>query len=265
MSEVEHVDVHRVGEGVNKILLVHGSGSASRAILGLGRLIAERVPDCEVVAPSLAGYGSTAADESQNIIEQHLDVMGQVMGADIWHIVGHSMGGYLGLQMARRVPNRVASVCAIEPICFGALDAERDADALEADRKVIRAFQDGMENGTGISHFISAWNQSNWNDLPQTVREQLEGMAAIIHEEAVVVSFDDTPASAYAEPGVPIAVLGGAETLLPAHRIVQRLSEQPFISSSHWVAGARHMDAVRMPQAFAALIAEHILECIATR
>ncbi len=249
-----------MAEPACSVLLIHGSGSAARAILPLGERIARAVPGASVDAVKLAGgYGGLARDPSLPIIEQHLDVVLQALGDESWHLVGHSMGGFLALQAALAVPEQVQSLALIEPMAFGVLDAVADAEALEIDRRAIRAFQAGLADGSGIGHFIGTWNQAGWSQVPEAVRNRLTGMASQIYEEAAAVSFDETPLAGYANLHPPILLMAGARTLLPAQRIVERLATLEGATRAEPVEGAGHMDVVRFPERFAPAIGAHIL------
>ena len=61
-------------------------------------------------------------------------------------------------------------------MAFGALDPIADRDVLGVDRAVIRAFQEGRADHSGIARFIEAWNQSAWTDLLDVVRSLLTRM-----------------------------------------------------------------------------------------
>ena len=252
------VEVLRVGGGNVRVLLIHGSGSAAKPISRLGQIIVAQIPDCEAVAVSLAGYGSASGDQQLPLIDQHLQVLLQVLGTESWHVVGHSMGGFLALQLALKAPRQIASLTLIEPMAFGVLDSRRDRDALEVDREIIRRFEAGREEGSGISCFIEAWGQSAWGNLPEGLRSHLVHMEPLIYEEACAVSADQTSLSDYAPLTQPTLLLAGTASLLPAIRIAKRLSALSSVTGLHWLEGAGHMAVLRAPELFAGAISEHI-------
>ena len=252
-----HLDVHRAGGGATRMLLIHGSGSAAKPMLGLGRQLVERLPDSEVMAVGLAGYGSEPADPQLPVLEQHLGVLLDGMGDRQWHLIGHSMGGYLALQLARQAPSQVLTLSLIEPMAFGVLDPEEDREAIELDQRVMRQFT-RTDPAAGIAHFIEAWNQTRWDSLPEGLRRQLTRLAPLICEEANAVSSDRTTLSDYAGLTQPMLLLAGTESPLPAQKIVQRFAELPFAAPVHWLEGAGHMSVLRDPEIYAAPIAAHI-------
>lgn len=251
------LQLFRTGSGAVRVLLIHGSGSGARPFLRLGEQIVAALPGSEAVSVGLAGYGSSPTEAALPVVEQHQAVIAEAMGNGVWHLVGHSMGGYLALKIARQYPEQVASLSLIEPTALGVLDPERDADATAADRAVIEAFS-AAGASEGIRHFIEAWNQSAWENLPEGLRAQLGAMAAQIHAEAVAVSEDHTGLDTYAALRAPLLLACGTQSPLPARRIVERLSGLPAVRAVEWVAEAQHMDVLRQPERFAPAIARHI-------
>ena len=265
MSGRTRLDMVSAGAGDVRVLLLHGSASGARPLLRLGERLAEAVDDCRAVAVSLAGYGSDAGNPSLPIVAQHLEVIAAAMGSDSWHLIGHSMGGYLALQTALEKSDQVVSLSLIEPVAFGVLDPVADSAAIEADRVVIESFAARREEESGIAAFIEAWNQSAWENLPGALRSQLAGMSAQIFEEASAVSADDTDLSAYRSLSQPILLSCGRNSPLPARRVVERLAALPAASDIKWLANGGHMSVLREPELFAPAIASHIRQSEADR
>ncbi len=258
MAADARLDVVSTGQGNTRVLLLHGSGSGARPLLRLGEHLVEAIPDSEAHAVSLAGYGSTAA-VALPIIDQHLAVIAEVMAAQTWHLVGHSMGGFLALQAALAIPEQVASLTLIEPIALGVLDPVTDQDAIAADRAVIESFAASSDEERGIACFIEAWNQSEWESLPPSLREQLKAMAPQIYAEAVAVSADATELAAYQQLPQPMLLCCGGQSPLPARRAAERLASLPTVVERLWLEEAGHMSVLREPERFAPAIAAHII------
>jgi len=227
-------------------------------LLRLGEQLITTIPDCEAVSVSLAGYGSDAADSSSAIVDQHLSVITEAMGSQTWHLVGHSMGGFLALQLALRFSRQIRSLSLVEPIALGVLQRVADADAIDADRSVVDAFAAGREDGSGIVHFIEAWNQSNWEDLPESLRARLSGMAPRIFEEARAVSTDRTGLDAYARLQSPVLVVCGRDSPMPVRRVADRLSSLNAVAAVAWIDNSGHMAVLRHPDWFAPVISSFI-------
>jgi pimeloyl-ACP methyl ester carboxylesterase len=121
------------------MVLLHGLSSSGKAWRDVVPLLAE-VYDAH--APTSLGHvgGATVqkrpvtltdvVDEAERYLDDH--------GLDQPHVVGHSMGGFVAIEVARR--GRAASVCAITPGGFWNRDDERKTASLD---EVIRGIAMG--------------------------------------------------------------------------------------------------------------------------
>ncbi len=118
--------LHSIAHGQGKpLLLVHGLGSswnAWRTILnGLGR---ER----EVIAIDLPGHGgSTKTVGDASVAGLAATVLGYMdaAGIDRAHLVGHSLGGAIAVEIAGQAPDRVAALTLIAPAGLGTEISEK--------------------------------------------------------------------------------------------------------------------------------------------
>jgi pimeloyl-ACP methyl ester carboxylesterase len=109
--ELEH---EAVGAGP-PVLLIHGGVfadwfeplMAEPALEGFRRVRYRR-----------AGYGAGLNEEPLGIIEQaaHARALLEHLGLEQAHVVGHSSGGSIALQLARDAPHRVRSLALLEPV-----------------------------------------------------------------------------------------------------------------------------------------------------
>jgi len=102
--------------GDETILFVHGFGAGKDR---WGTFLPAFSRRFRVVAPDLPGFG-----ESSRPMEADYDVLSQVerlhrfvtrMGLDAFHLVGSSMGGYIGGVYAATYPEKVESLALIDP------------------------------------------------------------------------------------------------------------------------------------------------------
>lgn len=105
--------LHVVGTGEGPpVLLLHGlSGSHEY----FDFLTPELARQYRVIAPDLLGFGRSPWPDAAYTLDEHLDALEAVLPKEPFAIVGHSMGSLLGLELARRMPERVTLVVALAP------------------------------------------------------------------------------------------------------------------------------------------------------
>ena len=253
---IDGIDYRFAGEGPPLIVL-HGGGANADALLGLAQLVGQKH---RVIAPNLAGYGSTPpAPPTAPALEVHLQVVEQAFalaGDAQFDLLGHSMGGMLALKAAARTPDRIRRLVAVEPMCFGALltGDETDTAALDEDRAVIDYLVQQVDAGNveaGVAAFIDYWGGAPWHTLPERIQTRLIALGPQLRREAQATSYDPTPAATYAGLGQKTLLLAGSTSPLPARRIVQRLAEAMPGARSKTIAEAGHMAVVTKPDLFA--------------
>lgn len=102
--------------GAPVILLLHGSPLDSRTFNGMARFFSGAY---RVIIPDLAGYGGSQRDVPDYGLESQAELMLLLMdevGADRFHVVGYSFGGGVGIVLADRAPDRVASLVLLSAI-----------------------------------------------------------------------------------------------------------------------------------------------------
>jgi non-heme chloroperoxidase len=111
-----------VGTGPEPLVLVHGWVSSHRFwVETMPRLPPERY---HMYAFDLRGAGQSDRPVSGYSPEQYADDIGAAMtalGAETFHLVGHSMGGLIGMQFALRHPRRLRKLALIAPAPSGGL------------------------------------------------------------------------------------------------------------------------------------------------
>lgn len=117
----------RVGETAT--LLLHGAAGSWTTWTPLLRAAADAgAPLVDVVAVDLPGWGESPFPDGGIDIGRIGAALEQVLGElgyNRWTLVGHSLGGFLALDMATRWPDRVASVLLVSPSGPAVVDASR--------------------------------------------------------------------------------------------------------------------------------------------
>jgi len=115
------VDDHRVvysegGRRGDTVLLLHGFGASGD---GWNRCAASLTKKYRVVAPDLPGWGaSTRLEHASYAYPAQLDRLQrltQELKLDRFHIVGHSMGGFMAAAYAARFPGQVMTLGLLAP------------------------------------------------------------------------------------------------------------------------------------------------------
>lgn len=94
------------------IVVVHGANSAAVEIKPLADLLA---PYGRIHMPNLLGHGGREISEKISMQAVAEDLIGFLDGKNIARaiVVGYSLGGYIGLYLARHYPDRIIGVCGV--------------------------------------------------------------------------------------------------------------------------------------------------------
>jgi pimeloyl-ACP methyl ester carboxylesterase len=90
------------------ILLIHGAGGSRLDWPGVLR----RLPGRKVLTVDLPGHGKSTGPGRERMVDYAADLAGLLEGLAICRVivVGHSMGGAVGLQLALAYPDRIAGL-----------------------------------------------------------------------------------------------------------------------------------------------------------
>lgn len=243
---------------MRRALLIHSGGFTSRQWRKLSELLAS---DFHVLAPDLLGYGAAGpwpAGEPFHF-RQDLDHLQELIGDDRepLHLVGHSYGGFLALQLALRDPALVRSIAVYEPVAFGILDDVEDADARSQLDLVKRTWE---PNASGADEdwlraFVDWWNGAGaWERIGEETRNAFRAMGWKVFQEVMSLAADRTDRATYATITAPTLILGGANSPLAERRVVENLGSALPHAQARILSGVGHMG----PISHAALVNEAI-------
>ena len=103
------------------VLLIHGIGDNSST---WSQLIPALARDHLVVAPDLLGHGASDKPRADYAVGAYANGMRDllsILGVDRATIVGHSMGGLVGMQLALEHPERLRKLVLVAPVASGGL------------------------------------------------------------------------------------------------------------------------------------------------
>jgi esterase len=149
-----------LGSGATTVVLLHGLFGAGSNLGALARALA---PDYRVISADLRNHGHSPHSATMTLAELAGDVLAllDALAIDRAHLVGHSLGGKVAMQLALNAPSRIGRlVCAdiapvqyrphhqgifagLQAVDLGALQQRGDADAVLAryvDELPVRQF-----------------------------------------------------------------------------------------------------------------------------
>jgi len=205
------------------VLLIHSGGFTSRQWRKLAELLA---PTYRVIAPELLGYGAERWPAGKPFHFQEDVAMLAGLLDEPAHVVGHSYGGLLALQLALARPDVVRRIAVYEPVTFGLLDEPEDGAAREA----IAQLGDYRPDGDGVDEpwlerFVDWWQGAGtWRALGAETRRAFRDVAWKLSQEVASLSADRTDRARYRTITAPTLILAGARTQPAELHVVHELA-----------------------------------------
>jgi pimeloyl-ACP methyl ester carboxylesterase len=219
-----------------------------------------------VLAPDLLGYGrnapwprnaAIAADQELGVIQALLDVAGQPV-----HLVGHSYGGTVALNAARRFPRRVASLSLIEPVAFHLLrhaDESEGWDEIAALAERHLALVSEGRDAAAAEAFITYWTGPKvWQQMSDAARDSATRSAVKVAAEWRLMFALEADPDATAGIEAPTLLVCGGRTRTPARRVVEILCQTLPHAHHYEIADAGHMSPLTHPAEVAEAIRRHV-------
>jgi pimeloyl-ACP methyl ester carboxylesterase len=244
------------------VLLIHSGGFTSRQWRKLAEGLAG---EYRVLAPDLLGYGTRGPwpDGEPFHFRQDLELLLSLLDSPA-HLVGHSYGGFLALQLALARPELVRSLAVFDPVAFGILDEVEDADARAALSLVRRTWEPDASGADEewLAAFVDWWNGAGaWTRLNDETRAAFRGVGWKLFHEVMTLAADRTDRATYATIAVPALILGGAKSPLTERRVVEKLGAALPRGRAHLFPDVGHMGPITHAPLVNAAIIEHIGSC----
>ena len=147
------------------------------------------------------------------------------------HLVGHSYGGGVALNVALARPHRIASMALYEPSAFHLLRqlGEAGAVAFTEIAGVASRTSQGVITGDyrgAIAAFVDYWNGLGaWDAMRPAVQNSLIRWAPKVPLDFGALIDEPTPAEAYRALTFPVLILRGEHAPTPTRVIAEGLSE----------------------------------------
>ena len=266
MSPILPLAAPERAHGAPLVVALHCSGGTGRQWRPLADFLSEAAA---VVAPDLIGTQDigpwcgtgpfSLADEAAAIVALIDSCTGPV------HLVGHSYGGGVALQVAVQRPSRISSLSLYEPSAFHFLSAMGPPGlaALREIQAIARAADEGLLSGSyraAAECFVDYWNGAGaWAGMkPQVQADLLRYLPkACLDFRALFTS--RVRLEAFRRLEVPTLILQGERAPRPTALIARRLHEVGKRTLFQKVRGAGHMGPITHAVEVAALIGRHIL------
>lgn len=230
------------------IVLVHGSLCDLRYWKAQMPALAR---DFRVFSISLPGYWPATAGTALSAFSgtAHADAVGRFIDlccGGSAHVVGHSRGGRVAFELARRHPDKVRALVLADP---GLVVGDSDAARGDFREQALQAIQAGRIE-EGLARFIDTVSgEETWRRMVPWFKEMAVAnahtLAAQVREAPYVLS--EAEARAVAQPTL---LIGGALSPQPYPAILDALQAWLPNAQSLRIAGSSHGMNLGNPRAF---------------
>lgn len=234
---------------MDSVLLIHSGGFTSRQWRKLADSLAPRY---RVLTPNLLGYDAPWPISQPFHFREDVDYLLSLLDAPT-HVVGHSYGGFLALQLALARPDRIRALALYEPVAFAVLT--------EAERAAIDQIGTYQPDAAGVDEswlggFVDWWNGPGaWPHLSDDARTAFRAVGWKVSQEVASLATDR---SDYTAITAPTLVLGGARTPEVERTVVTRLAERLPNATARILPDLGHMGPITHAALVNPLIAAHL-------
>lgn len=256
------------GSGVSVVCL-HSSTGSHGQWRGLMDTLADR---CQVTGVDLHGHGRSPAFPASRLDSLHLDTqavlaLARAGSPDGVHLVAHSYGAAVALQIALRHPHWVRSLTLYEPVAFGLLHALAPGDAalgeIEEIAHSVEALVRAGELEGAARAFVGYWGgAAAWEAMSPAQRSGVAGRIACIPGHFHALFRARWPASLLARLAMPTLLMHGERTRAPARRVAGLLAVAVPGLRTAQVAGAGHLGPMTHEVVVNAAIVGHLAMCM---
>jgi pimeloyl-ACP methyl ester carboxylesterase len=234
------------------LVCLHASGGSGRQWAAMTPTLGQR---WRVVAPDLLGYTEPRAWTSGRSVslDDEAQALAPLLALQPVYLFGHSYGGAVALQLALRWPERVASLTLYEPVRF-ALLAGHAATQAAGEAIVAVGRRIGWETLSGrheaaAERFVDYWSgEGTWQRLDADRRRAVAARMPKVRAEFEALFADRVPAAAYRALAMPVRLLGGTRSPLPARQVLDLLQAELPNARRVTLKGLSHLGPIEAPQ-----------------
>ncbi len=240
------------------LLCLHCSGSSGRQWDALAAELSARF---EVIAPDMHEPSATAS--ARDTLDGEAQALAPLLGAEGAHLLGHSYGGVVALQMALRWPGQVKSLTLYEPVRLALLFGEANTQAsgaamLAGGRSISDEVQAGALHAAA-ARFMDYWaGKGAWQATSPRGRQTLAQRMPKVRADIEALFADEVPAAAYGRLAMPVHLIGGTRSPLPTRQVLDILAAQIPHAQRSTLAGLGHMGPIEAPHSLLAAMGHEL-------
>lgn len=258
------------GQGAgDAVVCLHSSTGSHAQWRTLADALAGR---CATIAPDLHGHGRSPAWPAQVPSTLHVDAHG---ASGCWpaaddgsaprgvHLVGHSYGGAVALQIALCQPRRVRSLTLYEPVPFGVLRGCAKGDPafgeIEDIARSVAALLRGGDPEGAARTFVNFWGgAASWEAMGATQRAAVLARIGTVPRHFAALFRATWSRRLLACLTMPVLLIQGANTRAPARRVAEWLADALPQARRVEIADAGHLGPMTHAPRVAAAIVRHL-------
>jgi pimeloyl-ACP methyl ester carboxylesterase len=256
MEPIPYLSGEGTAQARETLICLHCSASSGRQWAALAASLDEQL---NVLVPDLIGYAGQAPWPAQAKVS--LDDEADALAALIEshpggvHLLGHSYGGAVALQVAMRWPGRIKSLTLYEPVRFALLlrDPEMAPLAYEVIRlaRSVQAAASTTPDAAAV-RFVDYWSGAGaWDRLGGARQRPLARCMTKVGAEFGALIDDRAGPADYKRLTMPVRLLGGDQSPAPVLRILDRLEVLLPRADRVSLAGLGHMGPIQAPERIA--------------
>jgi lipase len=249
----------RYGGGPEPALALHCSLAHGGEWAGVMAFLED---DLTLTAPDLPGHGKSPGwDGTGDFIgrcAQAVLAMPEMQAGAPLHLIAHSGGAVIALQVAQARPDLIRTLTLIEPTLFA---AARDTPAFAATVDLFAPFEAAFDAGdldAASAEFMAVWGNTDWADMEPRMRTRIMERIHLIRASHPALYGDSggvLEAGRMEALGCPVVLIAGMTSPVICRIILRALKDRLPNAESVLVPEAGHMLPVTHPEVTAALIA----------